>query len=413
MQVDWSRTALGAPQLWPHDLRLLVNVILAADAPMFVAWGAELNMIYNQAYAPILGLRHPAALGQPLSAVWPEGGNGMQQMIEQVWSGKTCSVEDTPAVLQRNGKDEQVWFSFSFSPVFGNDATVNGVFCAIRETTAEVLARQAHEREIRRLRSIFDNAPGMLLVLRGPDHVFEVANKAYCNFVGRNDLIGNRVCDVLPELCEQGYLDILDSVYREGKAHLAQAMPVTLTSPVYGTKEQFFFDFIYQPMKDDDGRVFGIFAEGIDITATFTAAAALRESERRYRGLMDVVPMLIWIGRNDQSLVYCNQQWYDYTGLQPSQTWDRGWDHVIHPDHRHEFAQAWDEGKRLGIRWRANVPLRRAADGEFHWHMVQAIPVRDDDGAIAEWVGIAVNMLNVDPDAQYAGEVPMIRPGTH
>jgi PAS domain S-box-containing protein len=133
------------------------------------------------------------------------------------------------------------------------------------------------------IEQLFECAPGCIAVVRGPDHIFEVANAAYRRLVAREDLIGRRAADALPELAEQGYLSLLDDVTRSGEPFFADAAPVAFQREPGMPPETRFISFVYQPIKDESGTVTGIFAEGIDVTPRAEAEAARRDAEAALR----------------------------------------------------------------------------------------------------------------------------------
>ena len=109
--------------------------------------------------------------------------------------------------MTRKGYEEQTWFTFSYSPLRDDDGGAAGMFCVCTETTATVLAERERLGEAERLRQLFDNAPGFMAVVRGPDHVFEMANASYQILVGRSDLIGKPVREAVPEVEGQGLFE--------------------------------------------------------------------------------------------------------------------------------------------------------------------------------------------------------------
>ncbi|MBL0405243.1 PAS domain S-box protein [Microvirga aerilata] len=134
-----------------------------------------------------------------------------------------------------------------------------------------------------RLRFFFQQAPGMIAILSGPDHVFEFTNPAYLELIGRHDVIGQRVRDALPELEAQGTVALLDTVYATGEPFVGRQMPVAFQRRPGAPTETRYMDFVYQPVMDDRGKATGIFAQGFDVTEQVEARTALRESEARYR----------------------------------------------------------------------------------------------------------------------------------
>jgi PAS domain S-box-containing protein len=134
-----------------------------------------------------------------------------------------------------------------------------------------------------RLRLFFQQAPGMIAIVSGPEHVFEFANAAYLDLVGRHEVVGRRVRDVLPELAEQGTVALLDEVFATGEPFIGRRMPVAFRRQADAGPETRFMDFVYQPVMDDQGQVTGIFAQGFDVTGQVRTETAFSESEARYR----------------------------------------------------------------------------------------------------------------------------------
>ena len=139
---DWSASPLGAPATWPQSLRSVVGLLLGSKFPMFVAWGAELGFLYNDAYAEILGAKHPTALGGRFPNIWAEIWPDISPLIDAAMAGEATYRENLPLVLNRKGFEEQTWFTFSYSPVRDESGRVAGMFCACTETTGKVQAEQ-------------------------------------------------------------------------------------------------------------------------------------------------------------------------------------------------------------------------------------------------------------------------------
>lgn len=127
------------------------------------------------------------------------------------------------------------------------------------------------ESDLQHLTSLFDLAPGFMAVLRGPDHVFQLANAAYLKLIGRTNVVGKNVREALPEVEGQGFFELLDEVYNSGRAVVQRAAPVDLREPASTGFRRVYVDFVYQPMHAADGLVSGIFVEGHDVTQQVTA----------------------------------------------------------------------------------------------------------------------------------------------
>jgi len=127
-------------------------------------------------------------------------------------------------------------------------------------------ANRALDAERQHLRRLVEQAPAFAAFLRGPEHVFEIANSSYCQLVGRNDVVGKPVRVALPELTGQPFFQILDDVFRSGRAFNARVMPAKLGRGSGAELAQLYLDFVYQPIFDSDGSVSGIFVLGYDVT---------------------------------------------------------------------------------------------------------------------------------------------------
>ncbi|MDB5838233.1 MAG: sensor hybrid histidine kinase [Herminiimonas sp.] len=148
--LDWSSSPLGDPHDWPPALRTVVSLMLDSKFPMFTAWGPELGFLYNDAYAEILGVKHPAALGRRFRDIWGEIWSDISPLIELALAGEAIYTENLPLVVVRKEHEEQTWFTFSYSPVRDDNGVVAGMYCACTETTSQVLAqrRQSFQLEM-------------------------------------------------------------------------------------------------------------------------------------------------------------------------------------------------------------------------------------------------------------------------
>jgi PAS domain S-box-containing protein len=301
---DWSATPLGPRTDWPQALRTAADIVLASPAPMVLIWGPHHILIYNDGYARICGARHPAVFGLGAAQAWPEAWESWNRpVLRQILAGASPTFRDQPLVLERNGAAEDVWLDLFYSPVRGADGAIDGALCTLIETTARVLADRkraehnaalealnrtlAEEREAVRLaneqlrnetgflRALFEQAPSFMTVLRGPDHVFELYNEPYHRLMGRRDMLGLPAREAIPEAVEQGFIALLDQVYASGEPYVGEQVALTLQGDD-GDSVDRILDFVYQPLRDADGQVSGIFVVGIDTTERTQAQEGLR-----------------------------------------------------------------------------------------------------------------------------------------
>ncbi len=138
---NWSSTPLGTPDQWPQSLRTTLSILLNSRFPMFLFWGTDLICFYNDAYRPSLGNngKHPWALGKPAAEVWPEIWSFIKPMIDTILEGGEASwYEDQLLPIYRNGKMEEVYWTFSYSPVNDETGKPAGVFVTCSETTQAI-----------------------------------------------------------------------------------------------------------------------------------------------------------------------------------------------------------------------------------------------------------------------------------
>ncbi|WP_285509864.1 SpoIIE family protein phosphatase [Actinokineospora sp. NBRC 105648] len=137
---DWSASALGPMERWPQSLRTAVDLCLMSRFPSFVFWGPDLTQLTNDAVIPILGSKHPGALGRPAREVWAETWDLVGPMFAGVMANREPAYsEDMLVVLERGRLSEECFFTFCYSPISVETGEVGGVFATVTETTAEVV----------------------------------------------------------------------------------------------------------------------------------------------------------------------------------------------------------------------------------------------------------------------------------
>ncbi|WP_414470620.1 PAS domain S-box protein [Microvirga sp. M2] len=181
---DWASTPLGAIERWPQSLKTAVDIMLASGHAMQIAWGPERTVLYNDAYAPMLGERHPYALGLPFREAWLDIWEEIEPLVERVFAGGTVRFEDMPLVLTRHGYPEDTWWNFSYSPVRDEAGAVAGLLNVTADATPRVRAERAEcERdEGRRLQSAMLEVLPVGLALIGPDGHVIMSNPEWDRF---------------------------------------------------------------------------------------------------------------------------------------------------------------------------------------------------------------------------------------
>ena len=195
---DWAKTSLGPIAEWPDCLRLAVSLMLPARSQIVMFWGPEFVAIYNDAYAPSIGDKHPQALGRPARENWSELWSDLEPLLQRVLqTGETVFAKDRPFYIERHGYPENVYFDISYSPVRDEAGLVRGVFCIVNETTDRVVAQRALRESEARLQAIFAQATTGI-VLTDSNGRFAMVNARFCEIVGYTDdeLLGTSIEDI-------------------------------------------------------------------------------------------------------------------------------------------------------------------------------------------------------------------------
>jgi PAS domain S-box-containing protein len=383
----WASSPLGRPDTWPQPLKTAVGLLLSSKFPMFVAWAPDLRFLYNDAYAEILGSKHPHALGHAFEDIWAEIWDDVGPLARRALAGESTYFENLPLVMTRKGYEEQTWFTFSYSPLRGDSGEAEGMFCVCTETTAQVLAERERLSEAERLRQLFDRSPGFMAVARGPDHVFEMANESYFRLVGRRDLVGKPVREAVPEIEGQGLVELLDQVYRSGEPFVGEAAPVSLQRTPDGPSEERLLDFVFQPILDAQGAVTGIIADGYDVTERVMAERALRESEERFRLIADSAPVPMWVTRLDRTRSFVNRAYVEFLGIGYDEAVNFDWRTVLHPEDAPRVLAESVAGEASLDRF--ELVARYKSRGEWRWLRSTSQPRWGPKGEHAGFIGAA------------------------
>ncbi|WP_377155111.1 ATP-binding protein [Roseateles sp. UC29_93] len=536
--MDWRDQPLGPPETWPQSLRSAVSICLGSRFPMVVLWGPRLVMLYNDAYAPLLGDKHPGALGCSIHEVWTEIADVIAPLMAGVMAtGEATWVPDGFLALERHGAAEETYFSYSFGPVRVEDGSVGGILAVTMETTQRVVSERrlaflkaladatagatdaldvctramvalgagtpdirhaaiylrqpgrgdrrvaetasgggpriawaaefsgdapdvpcsiavpiqiegraerlgtlvavlnpqrpldddyrefialigrqvaraisdinALERERARvhaeqeLRRIFEQAPSFVCIMKGPDHVFEFVNRAHLQLFNSAAWLGKPAREAFPDIAGQGYFELLDGVYRTGNRFVAASAPLRYRYAPESAEEERLLDFIFEPIRDEGGRITGVFCEGFDVTAQRRAeaalAAALQQTQgqrRLYEAILANTPDLAYVFDLSHRFVYANEVLL--------RMWGRTWDEAIgknclelgyEPWHAAMHDEEIDRVVATGQPVRGEVPFAGAFGRRIYDYIF--VPVLGTDGEVIAVAGTTRDITEI------------------
>lgn len=417
---DWAENPLGPPDLWPEPLKTIVGVILAANQAMFVVWGPEQTMLYNDAYAEILAEKHPAALGRPFFETWSELVDSVGPIMERGYAGEPTTMDDIGLVMLRKGFPEETHFSFFYAPLREEAAgRANGVYCACVEITGKVMAERraafaarldAALRELEDPRAVMKAAAATLGERLGADRVgYSEVEADGAHFQVHEDWARPPLASAVGRHASRSFGGAVAAdlaagrriVWSDARAAAADAeeraryeafgVGAQIAIPLVKGGRLAAVLFVHasraRRWTEQELALVGDVAERTwEAVERARATSELRESEARLRELADNVHQFVWTADAAGWITWFNRRWFDYTGttLEGMQGW--GWRAVHHPDHVDRVVAKLSRAFETGEAWEDTFPLR-GRDGCYRWFLSRALPIRDETGAIVRWFG--------------------------
>lgn len=266
---DWGATPLGPRAGWPQSLATTVDLMMASGHAMCLAWGPDRTLLYNDAYAPMLGARHPTAFGARFEDAWFDIWTEIAPLVDATFRGETSTFRDMPLTMMRNGYPEETWWAFSYSPVRDEAGAVAGLLNVTLETTERVQAERQRDAAVADLRAneakwrhLFETLEeGFILgeVIRDDaggivDWRYTEVNDAWYDLVGieRGCAVGRTIREVFPGIEDEWVLEFA-RVVDSGE-------PLRFTRQVGGLQR--WYDGVCQPAGDERFTV--IFLEVTD-----------------------------------------------------------------------------------------------------------------------------------------------------
>lgn len=263
---------------------------MLAHAPAFAAVLVGRDFIFelaNEAYFEIVGQR--PILGRPVREALPElEGQGFIELLQRVMdTGVVEMAREMPVSLFRTpgGPPEERFVSFSYQPIRDEDGSVTGILVHGIDVTEHVLVRRELAAERQQFRALLDEIPAHVVTMRGPELRYEFANREFMKFVGRENFIGKRAEEAWP--VPEEHLGLLRHILATGESFVGQEAPVQ--SPPLPGRETVtgLFDFIFQPLREGDGSISGVFVHSLDVTEKVVARQELAARAEQLRTIFD------------------------------------------------------------------------------------------------------------------------------
>lgn len=249
-------------------LRRFQDLVIQAPVAVCILKGAEYVVeVANNFYLDLID-HDKNFIGKPMFHSLPELENqGMKEILDNIiTTGARYYGNEVELYITRNKKNEQGFFNFVYQPMFNIDREVIGIIVVANEVTEQVKARKIMELQAAMIQELIMTAPGFVCTLEGPKHVYKLINERYQQLFGKREIQGKPIMVALPELKGQGFIEILDNVYKTGEPFVGIDLPLTLARDVHLEPEVRYFNFSYQPMYNRKKKIYSILVFGYEVT---------------------------------------------------------------------------------------------------------------------------------------------------
>lgn len=260
-------------------------------------------------------------------------------------------------------------------------------YCIAKDVTEKKKLEKAIELERQRFMDIYSQAPSCMGIIKGPNYVYEMANPLYLQLIGKTDIIGKTVKEVLPELESQGLFDFLDNVYNTGKTFSANEMLVKFDLHGTGQLVDTYLNFIYQAHRDIGDNIDGIFFFAVDVTEQVLSRKKIEESEKQYRQIVETAQEGIWVIDENDRTTFVNKKLCDIFEYSEEEMLGRA---------IYDFTD--DEGKKLAATQMLKKRQGKSSAGNFKYISKSGKEI---------WTNISANPLFKE-DNSYDGSLAMV-----
>ena len=285
---------------------------------------------------------------------------------------------------------------------FGLSGEVIGGINMLFDITEEVMARKKVELSEHRYHNLIFSSPTLIAILKGENMIIEIANDAILEQWGKGkDIIGKPLLEVLPEIIDQEFGNLLKEVYETGNPYYGNELPVYLN--YNGITKLKHYTFVYQAQRDLDDKIEGVAIISNEVTPTAIYNQQLKRSEAYFRQMSDLMPQKVWTADAQGNYNYVNKCWLDYTGLTYEQLKDWGWKKAVHPDDWEETKTKWEQSLITGENFEMEHRFVNT-EGIYKWHLTRGLAQKDESGKIVMWIGTNTEMQQIKEEEQRRGD---------
>lgn len=277
------------------------------------------------------------------------------------------------------------WHLVRATPVRNEDGHISAWIGTNTDIHEQKLNQERLEAARQELTDFISQAPIPMALLMGPDHRFMIVNPPYEKLTGRNPL-NKTVQEAFSKEEAAGFIELLDEVYNTGTPYVGKEAPFNVINDD-GKSERHLINIHYYPFKGSDETIKGVLAYVEDVTEQVRVREIIQESEEKFRLIANALPLIIWTATADFHVDWYNDWWYKYLNLPRGTKWDDPETSPMHPEDVVRTRPMVMESVRTGNDFNMEQRFRRGSDGEYRWHLVRGIALRNSEGEIIKWVG--------------------------
>ena len=390
---DWSQTSLGAPDTWPQSLKTTLSILIHSKFPTVLFWGKNLVCFYNDAFRPSLGVegKHPWSLGKKGEEMWAEIWPVIKPWLDQVLSGgESIWMENQLVPFYRNGRMEDIYWTFCYNAVYDETNQPAGVFVTCTETTKTILAEKAWKESEKNFRNMVMQAPVGICIVKSPGAVIELVNSLFLDIVGRKreEMENQPYWQVLKE-AEHLYAPILQNVFDTGIAFSGTEHKLMLRRN--GREEIVYISFVYEPIRDEKNAIERVMIVAIDVTKQVQSRLEIEEARAKEQLAIEASQLVVFDVDLVNNIVIASPRLNELFGLDP--TTDRAsYIDMIHPDDLAPRKLAYEEAYRTGRLYYEGRICR--ADGATRWMRTLGIIVFDNGNVPYKMIGVTQDITD-------------------
>lgn len=358
----------------------------------------DLEVVFaNKMYHKTFGSNDEITQGKPVYEI----GKGLwnipqlQNVLETILPSKS-SMRDFELKINTENQEQYIILNAKEIKLFSSDEKY--ILLSFENITKRKFAETELKKNEQLYHELISSSTIAFAIFKGPHHIIDKANESMIKLWGKGEDVFNKsILQVLPEVQDQGIIELLDQVYQTGKPFYASQLPIDLI--IDGKLQRKYFDFTYQAQRDENGNIIGVADIARDVTEEALLSQKIKRSEMEFRELVNFMPHKISLADAEGKTVFFNKNWLDYVGKSLEEFLAEPWTAKIHPEEKEEIEEIVANCLATGSDLEKDLRLRNK-HGEYEWHICRATAIRDENNEITSWISSCTQIQKIKKEEQ-------------